>query len=83
MDKFRIYHHKDVGPEDKGLYELRMHNGQRWSSSIWGPTLSEVKSRAYEMYAKQCLFEVYPEIPITEGSATLVWEGKDLTNLGT
>jgi len=81
MDKFKIYKHHDLG--DDGLFELRVYDGLRWSSSIWGPTLSEVKSRAYEMYAKQCLFEVYPEIPITEGSATLVWEGKDLTSIGT
>ena len=76
MDKFKIYYHKDT---QGGIYELRVWDGNRWSSSYWEPTLREAKAHAYRMYAQETLFEVVPSIATTEGSAELKWTGKDLT----
>ena len=76
MDKYKIYLHNDLG--EHGLYELRMFDGDRWSSAIWGPTLDEVRLRAYKMHVADTLEGILPNIPITEGSAELVWTGRTL-----
>jgi len=77
MDKFKVYHHKE-----QNLYELRVFDGLRWGSSIWEPTLQAVKNHAYRLMCQDSLYEILPSIPITEGSAELVWTGRDLTTIG-
>jgi hypothetical protein len=77
MDKFKIYKHKD-----HDMYELRVFDGVRWGSSIWEPTIEAVKYHAYRMMCEDMLVEIFPSIPITEGSAELVWTGRDITLIG-